>query len=100
MLNFQSSVSRSRARSAVLTVIAVGALATAADVAVAQSMPPSEQPPGRSGGSPGSPSGNPLCQRLEGQLATIDRGRDAAKADQIKPYEDAPAKQQGESDHV
>jgi len=80
-------------------VTALGALAIGAHIAAAQSMPPSEQPPGRPA-PPGSPSGNPLCQRLEGQLALIDRGGDGAKADQIKRYEDSAAKQQGELDRV
>lgn len=45
---------------------------------------------------------NPMCPRLEAQLATIDRGGggDPAKADQIRRYEDAAARQQGELDRV
>src|SRR5260370_14539445 len=44
---------------------------------------------------------NPLCPRLEAQLATIDRGGgsgDPAKDDQIRRYQDAASKQQGELD--
>ncbi len=41
------------------------------------------------------------CQRLEGQLASIDRGpADPARADQIRRYEDAVAKQQFELDRL
>jgi hypothetical protein len=62
-----------------------------------QVSPPSQQPPG---GNPGS--ANPMCVRLEGQLATIDRGGggDPSKMDQIRRYEDAASKQQSELDRV
>ena len=46
---------------------------------------------------------NPICIRLEGQLATIDRGAgsgDPAKDDQIRRYQDAATKQQSELDRV
>jgi hypothetical protein len=45
---------------------------------------------------------NPMCPRLEAQLATIDRGGngDPAKAEQIRRYEEAASKQQGELDRV
>jgi hypothetical protein len=88
-----------RARCALFTVVALGALTAFAAVAAAQSMPPQEMPPG-SGPGGGGPPGNPLCQRLEGQLALIDRGGDPGKADQIRRYEDAAAKQQGQLDQV
>jgi hypothetical protein len=40
---------------------------------------------------------NPVCARLEGQLAGLDRGgNDPARADQIKRYEDAVSKQEAE----
>jgi Protein of unknown function (DUF2865) len=42
-----------------------------------------------------------MCQRLEGQLAMIDRGgSDPAKADQIRRYEEAQGKQQAELERV
>src|SRR4030095_5027712 len=47
--------------------------------------------------------GNPICMRLEGQLATIDRGAgtgDPAKDEQIRRYQEAQSKQQGELDRV
>src|SRR3974390_3521405 len=45
---------------------------------------------------------NPICPRLEAQLAIIDRGGsgDPARDDQIRRYQDAAAKQQGELDRV
>src|SRR5712675_1154640 len=56
--------------------------------------------------NPGPPSQgtavNPMCPRLEAQLATIDRGggADPAKDEQIRRYQDAAAKQQSELDRV
>ena len=44
---------------------------------------------------------NPMCPRLEAQLATIDRGGgDPAREDQIRRYQDAATRQQGELDRV
>ena len=46
---------------------------------------------------------NPVCPRLESQLATIDRGGgsgDPAKEEQIRRYQEAASKQQGELDRV
>jgi Protein of unknown function (DUF2865) len=45
---------------------------------------------------------NPICPRLEAQLATIDRGasNDPARDDQIRRYQDAAAKQQAELDRI
>ncbi len=44
---------------------------------------------------------NPMCPRLEAQLATIDRGGgDPAKDEQIRRYQDAASKQQAELDRV
>lgn len=54
---------------------------------------PSQQPQG-------APA-NPMCVRLEAQLASIDRGGvDPARAEQIRRYEDAANKQQHELDRV
>jgi hypothetical protein len=61
-------------------------------------MNPGESPPPQQGAQ-----GNPMCARLEGQLATIDRGGgsgDPAKDEQIRRYQDAAAKQQSELDRV
>jgi hypothetical protein len=64
--------------------------------AEAQGLPPGP-PPQQAG-----PAANPMCQRLEGQLASIDRGGggDPARAEQLRRYEDAASKQQGELDRV
>src|SRR5438552_2604861 len=45
---------------------------------------------------------NPMCPRLEAQLATIDRGGggDPAKDDQIRRYQDAASQEQAELDRV
>src|SRR6195952_5818187 len=60
-------------------------------------MNPGVQPPSSQGTSV-----NPMCQRLEAQLATVDRGGggDPAKAEQLRRYEEAAAKRQGELDRV
>src|SRR5579872_5471675 len=50
--------------------------------------PPAEQPPS-----------NPVCVRLEGQLAILSRG-DPARAEQIRRREDAIAKQQSDLDRT
>ena len=58
-------------------------------------MPPARPPPGA--------QANPICVRLEGQLATIDRGGgsgDPAKDEQIRRYQEAASKQQAELDRV
>ena len=67
-------------------------LGTSAD-ALAQGVPqPQGAPP---------PGANPICPRLEAQLASIDRGGgDPARADQIRRYEDAAGRQQAELDRV
>ena len=73
----------------------LGALAFCGDASAQMNNPPGP-PPGQ-----GAPV-NPICPRLEAQLATIDRGgsTDPAKDEQIRRYQDAAAKQQGELDRV
>jgi hypothetical protein len=64
-----------------------------------QGYPPG-YPPGQQGGAPQT-AVNPICPRLEGQLASIDRGgTDPARADQIRRYEDSVNRQQAELDRV
>ncbi len=74
-------------------------LAASGAPAFAQMNPnPSPPPPQQA-----APQSNPMCVRLEGQLATIDRGAgsgDPAKDEQIRRYQDAAAKQQAELDRV
>lgn len=51
---------------------------------------------------PGGAAVNPMCPRLEAQLAMIDRGGggDPAKDEQIRRYQDSAARQQAELDRV
>ena len=59
--------------------------------------------PPQQGAQPGGPGANPMCLRLEGQLAVIDRGAgsgDPARDEQVRRYQDAAAKQQAELDRV
>jgi hypothetical protein len=72
--------------------------------AAAQSYPvppgsiPGVQPPLQ---SPPMSSAGPVCQRLEAQLAAIDRGpNDPARAAQINRYDDAVRRQQAELDRM
>jgi hypothetical protein len=59
------------------------------------------QGPGQMPPPQGAPV-NPICPRLEAQLATIDRGgsNDPAKDEQIRRYQDAASRQQGELERV
>jgi hypothetical protein len=73
--------------------------------AFAQMQPGMQPPPGPPPGPPpqaGGPPVNPICPRLEAQLATIDRGGsgDPQKDDQIRRYQDAQSQQQAELDRV
>src|SRR3984885_7921860 len=82
----------------VACVVLLGVAAPGVD-AWAQ-MNPNAPPPAQ--GAPAPPV-NPMCPRLEGQLASIDRGGssgDPAKDDQIRRYQEAANKQQGELDRV
>jgi hypothetical protein len=73
----------------------LGAAALSVDASAQMSQTP--PPPPQQQGTPV----NPMCPRLEAQLATIDRGGgDPAKDDQIRRYQDAATKQQGELDRV
>ena len=80
----------SLSRWTLLAGTALIAVATLSVAAVAQGVPPPQA---------GAPV-NPVCPRLEAQLATIDRGGDPAKDDQIRRYQDAASKQQAELDRV
>jgi hypothetical protein len=59
----------------------------------AQGLPPPSGAPAQ--------SANPICVRLETQLAAVDHGTaDAGRADQIRRYEESVAKQQNELDRT
>lgn len=79
-------------------VVLLGALAPGAD-ALAQMNPNTPPPPQAQAAAPPS---NPMCVRLEAQLAMIDRGAtgDPARDDQIRRYQDAANKQQAELERV
>src|SRR3954452_23434361 len=81
----------------ILASVAMLTLATAGSAA-AQVSPPAAAP---GTAQPGA-AVNPMCPRLEAQLASIDRGAggDPGKAEQIRRYEEAAGKQQGELDRV
>jgi len=64
--------------------------------------PPPPPPPGAPPQAGAPPAVNPICPRLEGQLATIDSGGtgDPQRDDQIRRYQDAQTQQQAELDRV
>jgi hypothetical protein len=74
----------------------LGAVTLSVDASAQTGQPP--QPPPQQGAAVNPP----MCPRLEAQLATIDRGGggDPAKDEQIRRYQDAATKQQGELDRV
>src|SRR5437016_12493744 len=72
----------------------VSAMSVEAWAQINPGAPPQQQ------GASGIPA-NPMCPRLEAQLASIGRsGGDPAKDEQIRRYQDAAIKQQGELDRV
>jgi hypothetical protein len=81
----------------ILTCVLLLGLALPGTAALAQTPPGATPPPPQPGAQ-----ANPICVRLEGQLATVDRGGsgDPAKDEQIRRYQDAASKQQGELDRV
>jgi hypothetical protein len=81
------------------------ALAAALAPGAAQQFPsfPGGPPPAYPGAAPAAPGAgaqrNPVCVRLEGQLAVVDRGTsDPARAAEIKRAEDLASRQQAELD--
>jgi Protein of unknown function (DUF2865) len=79
-------------------ILACAALLGAAALSVDASAQMNPGPPPSQGAAV-----NPMCPRLEAQLASIDRGTgggDPAREDQIRRYQDAQAKQQSELDRV
>src|SRR5882757_1244706 len=81
-------------------ILACAALLGAAALSVdaRAQMNPGPQPPPSQGAAV-----NPMCPRLEAQLASIDRGSgggDPAREEQIRRYQEAASKQQSELDRV
>jgi Protein of unknown function (DUF2865) len=103
--------SRGLSQARPLLGVMLGALMlSSAAVAQAPYAPPStptqpvQQAPGQPAASqyaPGQTSSNPICVRLQGQLASFDQGAaDPARAAQIKQDQDAIAKQQADLDQT
>jgi Protein of unknown function (DUF2865) len=87
----------------VCAVLLGGLLATSSAFAQVQpGVQPPPPPPGPPPQAAAPPAVNPICPRLEGQLATIDRGGsgDPQRDDQIRRYQDAQTQQQAELDRV
>jgi len=81
-----------------LAIVGAGLLSGAVSAQTAPPIPPASIP-GQS--APESPASNPVCVRLEGQLAILTRGgSDPARAEQIRRSEDAVAKQQTDLDRL
>src|SRR5262249_1089217 len=81
------------------------ALAAALAPGAAQQFPtyPGSAPPYPGAAAPPNAAAqrNPVCTRLEGQLAGLDRGNnDPARATEIKRTEDLAARQQAELDRL
>jgi hypothetical protein len=86
----------------ILTCALLLGIAWPCTLAFAQQINPGASPPPAPPPQQGAQA-NPMCIRLEGQLATIDRGAgsgDPARDEQIRRYQDAAAKQQAELDRV
>src|SRR3954469_21502555 len=97
MADMPEFLSLSRARSILACAVLLSTVALA-NGAFAQAGPPGPPPqPGQNGLGP-----NPMCARLEGQLAGLDRGGggDPAREDQIRRYQDSQTRQQAELDRV
>jgi len=83
-------------RSVIASATLVVAMLLGTDVR-AQMPPPQGYPPP----PPGGAAANPMCPRLEAQLAMIDRGGgDPARDEQIRRYQDSASRQQAELDRV
>jgi hypothetical protein len=84
----------------ILTCAVLFGIAASGNNALAQAPPGAAPPPPA---AQGAPQGNPVCIRLEGQLAAVDRsagGGDPVKEEQIRRYQEAATKQQNELDRV
>jgi hypothetical protein len=81
-------------------ILALAVLLSGVDIATPASAQMNALPPGPPPMA-GAPV-NPMCPRLEAQLAVIDRGgsNDPARDEQIRRYQDAATKQQAELDRI
>ncbi|MBR0848460.1 DUF2865 domain-containing protein [Bradyrhizobium diazoefficiens] len=94
MADMPELFSLSRARFLIASAVLLSTVVIA-DGAFAQAGPP--PPPGQNGLGP-----NPMCARLEGQLAALNSGAsgDPARDEQIRRYQDSQGRQQAELDRV
>jgi hypothetical protein len=92
-------LSRLMARYGALAAATAATLGVLVAPSLAQPWPPG---PGSAPPQPGQSYQSQLCTRLEGQLAAMDRGggADPARAEQVRRYEEASGKQQGELDRM
>jgi hypothetical protein len=97
MADMPEFLSLSRPRSLLACAVLLSTIVLASD-ALAQAGPPTPPPPPAQGGL----GPNPMCSRLEGQLAGLDRGgsSDPARDDQIRRYQESQTRQQAELDRV
>ncbi|MET4799643.1 DUF2865 domain-containing protein [Bradyrhizobium sp. LB11.1] len=97
MADMPEFLSLSRPRSLLACTVLLSAIVFATD-AFAQAGPPGGPPPPAQGGL----GPNPMCVRLEAQLAGLDRGAsgDPARDDQIRRYQESQSRQQAELDRV
>src|SRR5882757_7306902 len=88
----------------ILTCALLLGIAWPCTLAFAQQINPGASPPPPPAPPQQGAQANPMCIRLEGQLASIDRGAagsgDPARDEQVRRYQDAAAKQQAELDRV
>lgn len=84
----------SAARGSILVLAAIGMLVTTYRDVSAQGYPGQGYQQGYS--SPQGAGGNPVCQRLEAQLQSVDRGGN----EQVRRYEEAAARQSRELERV
>ena len=83
----------------ILTCAVLFGIAATGTPAFAQFPPGAAPPPPQQQGA----QANPICIRLEGQLAAVDRGAsggDPAKEEQIRRYQESATRQQAELDRV
>jgi uncharacterized protein DUF2865 len=88
------------AAGAAFAAIGLAAQLSFIDLSVAQPWPPGPgAPPPQA--SPGQQAQSQICQRLEAQLASVDRGGgDPARAEQLRRYEENANRQQAELDRL
>src|SRR5690348_8215200 len=91
---------RSMPRRFLVCAALLGSSLALSSPAFAQQMNPNPPPQPVPQGAPPPPT-NPICPRLEAQLASIEHGaNDPARQDQIRRYQDAASQQQAQLDQL